>query len=372
VLNAYGVLKFLHVFSLVVWVGGVTGLSVVTLRVRSERNREVLAALLGQATSFGQRMAGPASFIVLLTGPIMVAMEHIGFGTFWVLWGFAGLTAHFWIGATALRGRTSALLQLSSTAQGDDAAVLLVVGAADLPRDHGGRGGRDGAQAHSLGTDLMTRIIGNALEDNVALVTGSSRGIGAAIARLFAREGARVVVHGRDTAALSSVRSQIERDGGKALDVTGDVTNFADIEAMRQRIEQEFGPVEILVANAAGGRAMPGPLEEITEEAWHSSVDGTLTATFLTIKSILPGMKQRRAGSILTISSAAARRPIHSRRFLMPPRRPESRSSRNTWPHRSDPTGFASIASPRKPFLPSGTFREYRTRRRRRSWMLTR
>jgi len=54
---------------------------------------------------------------------------------------------------------------------------------------------------------------------------------------------------------------------------------------------------------------MPGPLEEITEEAWHSSVDGSLTATFLTIKSILPGMKQRRAGSILTISSAAARRP---------------------------------------------------------------
>jgi 3-oxoacyl-[acyl-carrier protein] reductase len=155
----------------------------------------------------------------------------------------------------------------------------------------------------------MTRTIGNALEGKVALVTGSSRGIGAAIARLFAREGARVVVHGRDRAALSAVRSQIEQDGGRALDVTGDVTRFADIEAMRQRIEQELGPVEILVANAAGGRVMPGPLEEITEEAWHSSVDGSLTATFLTIKSFLPGMKQRGAGSILTISSAAARRP---------------------------------------------------------------
>ena len=155
----------------------------------------------------------------------------------------------------------------------------------------------------------MARITGNALEGKVALVTGSSRGIGAAIARLFAREGARVVVHGRDRAALSSVRSQIEQDGGKILDVTGDVTHFDDIEAMRERIEQELGPVEILVANAAGGRAMPGPLEEITEEAWHSSVDGSLTATFLTIKSILPGMKQRGVGGILTISSAAARRP---------------------------------------------------------------
>src|SRR6202158_2015534 len=155
----------------------------------------------------------------------------------------------------------------------------------------------------------MARITGNALEGKVALVTGSSRGIGAAIARLFAREGARVVVHGRDRAALSSVRSQIEQDGGKILDVTGDVTHFDDIEAMRERIEQELGPVEILVANAAGGRARPGPLEEITEEAWHSSVDGSLTATFLTIKSILPGMKQRGVGGILTISSAAARRP---------------------------------------------------------------
>src|ERR1700694_3876918 len=155
----------------------------------------------------------------------------------------------------------------------------------------------------------MTRITGNALEGKVALVTGSSRGIGAAIARLFAREGARVVVHGRDRAALSAVRAEIEQDGGKALDVIGDVTRFAEIEAMRQRIEDELGPVEILVANAAGGRAMPGPLEEITEEAWHSSVDGSLTATFLTIKSILPGMKRRSAGSILTISSAAARRP---------------------------------------------------------------
>jgi len=155
----------------------------------------------------------------------------------------------------------------------------------------------------------MARIIGNALEGKVALVTGSSRGIGAAIARLFAREGARVVVHGRDRAALSLVRGQIEQEGGKALEVTGDVTSFADIEAMRQRIEQEFGPVEILVANAAGGRVMPGPLEEISEEAWHSSVDGSLTATFLTIKSFLPGMKKRGAGSILTISSAAARRP---------------------------------------------------------------
>jgi uncharacterized membrane protein len=125
VLNAYGFLKFLHVLAVVVWVGGVAGLSVVTWRLKSEPNRDVLAALLRQATAYGQRIAGPASFIVLLTGPMMVGMAHIGFGTFWVLWGFAGLTAHFWIGATAIRRRTSGLLQLASAGSGDDAAILV-------------------------------------------------------------------------------------------------------------------------------------------------------------------------------------------------------------------------------------------------------
>ena len=147
------------------------------------------------------------------------------------------------------------------------------------------------------------------LNDKVALVTGSSRGIGAAIARLFAQEGAKVVVHGRDADAMSSVQAEIEHAGGKAMQVAADVTSFAEIETMRHRIEAAFGPVEILVANAGGSFTMPGPLEEIREEGWRASVDGNLTATFLTIKSFLPGMKDRKTGNIITISSAAARRP---------------------------------------------------------------
>ena len=77
----------------------------------------------------------------------------------------------------------------------------------------------------------------SSLEGRVALVTGSSRGIGAAVATLFADEGAKVVVHGRDTAAMSAVTARIQQAGGRAMQVTGDVTKLTDIEAMRGQIE---------------------------------------------------------------------------------------------------------------------------------------
>lgn len=149
----------------------------------------------------------------------------------------------------------------------------------------------------------------SSIRDQVALVTGSSRGIGAAIAKSFAQQGAKVVVHGRDRAAVSAIRKEIELAGGRSIEVSGDVTNFADVEAARLQIENEFGPVDILVANAGGSFTPPGPLEDTSEEGWRASVDGNLTATFLTIKSFLPGMKERRRGCIITISSAAGRRP---------------------------------------------------------------
>ncbi len=149
----------------------------------------------------------------------------------------------------------------------------------------------------------------NILNNKVALVTGSSRGIGAAIARLFAQEGAKVVVHGRDTSAMSSVQADIERAGGKVMCVTADITKFGEIESMRSQIEETFGPVDILIANAGQNLVMPGPFEEISEEGWHATINVNLTATFLTIKSFLPGMKERKTGNIITISSAAARRP---------------------------------------------------------------
>jgi 3-oxoacyl-[acyl-carrier protein] reductase len=105
------------------------------------------------------------------------------------------------------------------------------------------------------------------------------------------------------------VKADIEHDNGTAMHVVADVTKFDEIEAMRHQVEQELGPIDIVVANAGGSFTTPGPLEETTEEGWHASVNGNLTATFLTLKSILPAMKQRKTGAIITISSAAGRKP---------------------------------------------------------------
>jgi 3-oxoacyl-[acyl-carrier protein] reductase len=145
-------------------------------------------------------------------------------------------------------------------------------------------------------------------QNKVVLVTGSSRGIGAAIAERFARAGAKVIVHGRDLEALNAVNARIEAGGGRSMSVTADLTHFDEVEAMRRKIEEIASPVDILVANAGGSLVRPAPLEEISIKGWEATVDANLTATFYTLKSFLPGMKQRKAGNILTISSAAARR----------------------------------------------------------------
>lgn len=126
----------------------------------------------------------------------------------------------------------------------------------------------------------------SALDGQVALVTGSSRGIGAAIAAELARRGAAV----------------------KVIATTGDVTDFGQVESVRRRVEEALGPADILVACAGGSLTPPAPLEEIPEDGWRATVDGNLLATFLTVKSFLIGMKDRRRGVIITIGSTAGRR----------------------------------------------------------------
>ncbi len=147
------------------------------------------------------------------------------------------------------------------------------------------------------------------LAGKVAVVTGGSGGIGAATSHLLAANGVRVGVNGRNETAVEAVVAEIRDRGGQAIGVAADATDFSAVEVMRERLEGEFGPADALFAFAGGGIVRPGPTTDVTEEEWRSSVDGNLTATFLTIRSFLPGMVRRGGGSIVTMASSAARFP---------------------------------------------------------------
>ncbi|MGH2585998.1 MAG: SDR family NAD(P)-dependent oxidoreductase, partial [Dehalococcoidia bacterium] len=97
------------------------------------------------------------------------------------------------------------------------------------------------------------------LAGKVALVTGGSGGIGSATCRLLAAGGARVVVNARDQAAIDALVGSITAGGGRAIGVSADCTDFAAVERMRQRAEDELGPVEILAAFVGGGGARVAP-----------------------------------------------------------------------------------------------------------------
>jgi 3-oxoacyl-[acyl-carrier protein] reductase len=147
------------------------------------------------------------------------------------------------------------------------------------------------------------------LAGKVAVVTGGSAGIGAATCRLLAANGARVAVNGRDRTRLQAMVDAIREGGGQAIGVDGDCTDPAGVQRLHQVVEQELGPAEVLAAFVGGGRARPGPVAEVPEEDWRSTLDGSLTATFLTLKSFLPGMVDRGRGAIITMASSAARLP---------------------------------------------------------------
>jgi 3-oxoacyl-[acyl-carrier protein] reductase len=145
------------------------------------------------------------------------------------------------------------------------------------------------------------------LAGKVAVVTGSSRGIGAATCRLLAANGAKVVVNGRDPAALDETVAKIRRDGSDAIGVAGDVAEPGALERLREETERIYGPVEVLGAFVGGGGPPPGPTAQITPQEWEAAIYGNLTVSFLTLRCFLPGMVERRRGAIVTMASTAAR-----------------------------------------------------------------
>ena len=142
------------------------------------------------------------------------------------------------------------------------------------------------------------------LEGKVAIVTGSSRGIGACIARRYGREGAAVAVVAhtkRDRA--SAVVAEIEAAGGKARAFVADIGVVADCERLAREVIDAFGTVDILVNNA--GIFTPLPIEEVTEENWDAQHALNLKGAFFLTKAVVPTMKAKGAGKIVNISSIA-------------------------------------------------------------------
>jgi 3-oxoacyl-[acyl-carrier protein] reductase len=144
------------------------------------------------------------------------------------------------------------------------------------------------------------------LKSRVALVSGGSRGIGRAIALGLAKAGAAVAVNYRERAEeAASVVEDIHRSGGRAVAVGADVSIASDVQHMISRAEEHLGPIDILVNNA--GIAVMRGLEDITEEDFDHAVAVNLKSAFLCTQAVLPGMRARRWGRIVNISSIGAR-----------------------------------------------------------------
>ena len=141
-------------------------------------------------------------------------------------------------------------------------------------------------------------------QDRVAIITGSGSGLGRVLAHRFAAEGAAVVVADVVGQLASAVGDEISLAGGKSLAQTTDVTNAADVEAMVGAAREVFGPVDILVNNAA--KATDADFTDMSEETWDDDVGVTLKGPFLCSQAVLAGMVQNESGVILNISSVNA------------------------------------------------------------------
>lgn len=140
------------------------------------------------------------------------------------------------------------------------------------------------------------------LQGIVAIVTGGGRGIGRAIARRFAAEGARVVIAQRDASSGEATRAEIAAAGGTALFVRADVARRADVEAMMDETVRAYGTVDVLVNNAAR-TGENGPFLEVSPEVWEEVLAVNLTGVFLCAQAAGRVMARAGGGSIINISS---------------------------------------------------------------------
>ena len=149
-------------------------------------------------------------------------------------------------------------------------------------------------------------MAGQDLRAHVALVTGASRGIGAAVALTLAELGAAVAVNYRERADdAGTIVARIKAGGGRAIAVHADVSQAAAVAAMVDQVASALGPIDILVNNA--GMAIVRGIDDLSEEDFDCTIAVNLKSTFLCTQAVLPMMRARKWGRIVNISSGAAR-----------------------------------------------------------------
>jgi 3-oxoacyl-[acyl-carrier protein] reductase len=158
----------------------------------------------------------------------------------------------------------------------------------------------------NLGGTNSVEVAGNfymgRLQDQVAIITGGSRGIGRAVARALAREGARVAIAAvSDRNELETARKEIADLGSDVVAMLADVARRGDVDRLVQTVVAKWGRVDILVNNA--GVLRLAPLENISEERWDETLAVHLKGTFNCTQAVLPFMKQRHKGKIINIAA---------------------------------------------------------------------
>jgi 3-oxoacyl-[acyl-carrier protein] reductase len=147
------------------------------------------------------------------------------------------------------------------------------------------------------------------LANKVALITGAARGTGAGIARVFAREGATVVINQvKDEGDPQKVLGEIQALGGQALLVNADITEESHVHAMVRHVEDTVGSVDILVSNYAASIPRKS-FADMTWAEWQEQINTTLKAAFFCVQAVLPGMKAKRWGRIVSINTIGIHSP---------------------------------------------------------------
>jgi 3-oxoacyl-[acyl-carrier protein] reductase len=147
------------------------------------------------------------------------------------------------------------------------------------------------------------------IRGRAALVTAASKGMGKATAMGLAAEGCRVLMCSRTEADIKAAAEEVRaKTGAEVIAMAADVTRKEDVDRLVATSEQAFGGVDILVANAGGPPR--GNLEEMTDEQWYGAFDTTVLFVVRLIRGVLPSMKRKRWGRILTIQSVSVKQPV--------------------------------------------------------------